>query len=113
DRLAERKKALRRRQQAVELHRRGRGVAGGELGSGREPDTWVHRREAIADFHIDHWTRERGVTGATVVAVVATLDAERQRDAERGKHLGGKRAERHHRLGGVERPFGGFDAPVC
>jgi len=59
------------------------GIAGGELDPGREPDALVHRREAIADFHIDHRTRERGVTGAAVVAVVAALDAERQRDAER------------------------------
>src|SRR5215831_17672197 len=83
ERLAQREKALRRRQQAVELHWRLRCVAGGELDPGRKPDALVHRREAIAVFYIDHRTRERGVTGAAIVAVVAALDAERQGDAER------------------------------
>src|SRR5262245_49645582 len=83
ERLAQREKALRCRQQAVELYRRQRCVAGGELDPGGKPDALVHRREAIADFYIDHRTRERGVTSAAIVAVVAALAAERQRDAER------------------------------
>ena len=46
------------------------------------------------------------------MAVIATLDTERQRDAERAQHIGSKRSERHHRVIGVERPLGRVEAPV-
>ena len=113
--LPERKQLLGGWQQPVELHRRRRGIARGELRPGGEPDALLHRREAVAVLDIDHRTSEGSVPSRPIVPVIAALEAERQLDAERRKHIGGKRPERHHRLRGIDRPLGGLNppAPIC
>src|SRR5882757_2084205 len=52
--IAQRKQRTRRRQQPVELRRRRRPIARGELGAGREPQPLLHRSDAIADVGINH-----------------------------------------------------------
>ena len=101
-----------RRQQAIELHRRGRRVAGGELDAARHADALLHRREHVAILGIEHRAGERGIALRPEMAVIAAFDRERQLYAERIEHVRQPRSERDHDLAGIERAGCRVDAPL-
>ena len=102
----------RRRQQAIELHRRRGGVAGGEFSAGGDADALLHRCEAIAVIGIENRPCQARIAERTEMAVIAAFDGERQLDAERSKQVGRPRTERHHRRFPVDRALRGFDSPL-
>ena len=94
----------RRRHEAPELHRRRRGVAGGEFRAGGEPDALLHRREAITVLRIEHRPREPRIAARAEMPVITALDRERQRNAERRQEVAAPTARapprrRRHRSG--------------
>ena len=101
-----------RRQQALELHRRWRRVAGGELDAGGQADALLHRRQHIAVLGVEHRPGQRGIALRAKMAVIAALDRERQFYAERVEHIRQPRAERDDDLVGIERAGRRLDAPM-
>src|SRR5690348_23643 len=67
DALAERIERLRGGQHPLDLDRRRRGVAMGELGAGGEPDALLHWSEAIAVIGVDDRPGQPGIALRLVV----------------------------------------------
>ncbi len=79
-----------------QLDRRRRRIAAGKLHAGGEANAAVHRRQQIAEIGIEHRMIEHGIAARRQMQMIAALDAERDRIAERTKHQIGPRSERHH-----------------
>ncbi len=112
DLIAERKQAFGKGHQPVKLDRRRRRVARGEFGAGGEADALLHRRQHIADIRVEHRPREAAAGARAEMQMIAALDGHRQPDPERREQVRRPRTERHHRVGGVDRPLGRIDAPA-
>jgi hypothetical protein len=110
--LAERKQILRGRQHALKLGRGRRCIARRELDACGKTDTLLHGRNRKAVVHIKHRTGETCSAARAEMAVIATLDGERQIDAERAKYVGRPRPERHNGRVGVDRPLHSLDPPL-
>ena len=103
---------MRPRQRPLELDRRGRRVAAGELHAGGEANAAVHRRQQIAEIGIQHGMMQHGIAARRQMQMVAALDVERDRIAERGKDQVGPRPHRHHDFARHQRAFERRQAPA-
>src|SRR5215471_322015 len=110
--LPEREQALGRREQAFKLHGRRRRIACGELDPCCKTDSLLHRRQAVTVLCVHHRPGKSRVAVWAEVAVIASLDTEREPDAEGPEHIGCEWSQRNHCFLRVHWALRGIDAPL-
>ena len=112
DRFGQREELAGERQDAVQLDRRRRRVAIGELPPAGEPDAAVHRRDDEAVLQVEHRPGERRIAGRPIVTVIAPHHRERELVAERLQDVRRPRSEGDHGRRRRKLAGAGLDAPV-
>src|SRR5262245_23403405 len=69
-------------------------------------------RQAVTVLRVHHRPGKSRVAGWAEVAVIASLDTEREPDAEGPEHIGCERSQRNHRFLSVQWALRGIDAPL-
>ena len=84
------------RQRPLQLDRIRRRVAACEFHTGRQANAAVHRRQEVATIRIQNGMMQHRIAARRQMQVIATLDAERNRKAERTQYQIGPRPQCQH-----------------
>src|SRR5215472_1542485 len=97
DGLGEGKELAGERQHAVELDRRRRRIAIGDLEAAGEPDAPLHRRDDEAVLEIEHRPAQRSIAPRAIMPVITAEYGKGKAVAERLQDVGRPRSQRDDR----------------